>query len=95
LSKAAAIELGPYNIRVNTVHPGGINTDMGNGGADNDDAANAFYAQHPIPRIGRPVEVARMSAFLASDESSYSTGSEFMVDGGWHAGMRLDILPTS
>lgn len=95
LTKASAIELGPYNIRVNTVHPGGINTDMGSGGADTDDAMNVFYKNHPLPRVGQPQEVARMSAFLASDESSYSTGSEFLVDGGWNAGMRLDILPTS
>lgn len=95
LTKAAAIELGHYGIRVNTVHPGGINTDMGAGGAETEEAASAYYKNHPIPRIGRPIEVARMSAFLASDESSYSTGSEFMVDGGWNAGLRLDILPCS
>ncbi|TNF36277.1 MAG: glucose 1-dehydrogenase [Gammaproteobacteria bacterium] len=95
LTKAAAIELGPYNIRVNTVHPGGINTDMGSGGADSTEAMNVFYKNHPLPRVGQPQEVARMSAFLASDESSYSTGSEFIVDGGWSAGMRMDILPTS
>lgn len=95
LSKSAAIELGRYGIRVNTVHPGGINTDMGSGGAATEEAMNVFYTQHPIPRVGRPQEVARMSLFLASDESSYSTGSEFIVDGGWNAGLRMDILPSS
>lgn len=94
LTKAAAIELGRYGIRVNTVHPGGINTDMGSGGAETEAAMNAFYTQHPIPRVGQPLEVARMTAFLASDEASYSTGAEFLVDGGWHAGLRMDILPS-
>lgn len=97
LSKSAAIELGPYNIRVNTVHPGGIYTDMhGAGeGTQPSDEDNAFYVNHPLPRVGLPAEVANMSLFLASDESSYSTGSEFIVDGGWNAGLRLDLLPTS
>lgn len=102
LSKAAAIELGPYNIRVNTVHPGGIFTAMHNVDQQTDDnhsapsdVDNAFYSHHPLPRVGLPEEVANMSLFLASDESSYSTGSEFIVDGGWNAGMRLDLLPTS
>lgn len=97
LSKSAAIELGPYNIRVNTVHPGGIFTDMHGAGENSQpsDEDNAFYAHHPLPRVGLPAEVANMSLFLASDESSYSTGSEFIVDGGWNAGLRLDLLPTS
>jgi 3alpha(or 20beta)-hydroxysteroid dehydrogenase len=54
-----------------------------------------FYTHHPIPRVGKPIEVAKMTAFLASDDASYSTGSEFIVDGGWNAGLRLDVLPTS
>lgn len=97
LSKSAAIELGPYNIRVNTVHPGGIFTDMHGAGENSapSEQDNAFYVNHPLPRVGLPEEVANMSLFLASDESSYSTGSEFIVDGGWNAGMRLDMLPSS
>ena len=87
LSKSAAIELGPYNIRVNTVHPGGIYTDMhGAGeGAQPSDEDNAFYVNHPLPRVGLPAEVANMSLFLASDESSFMTGSELVIDGGWTA----------
>ncbi|NRA42887.1 MAG: glucose 1-dehydrogenase [Pseudomonadales bacterium] len=96
LSKAAALELGPYGIRVNTVHPGGVATEMhAKDGKGSDDSANAFYKDHAIPRVGQPKEVALMSAFLASDEASYSTGSEFKVDGGWSAGMRIPFLPTS
>lgn len=101
MSKSAALELGKYNIRVNTVHPGGIDTDMGTGeGTDigngsSGSAMDVFYKNHPLPRVGKPIEVARMSMFLASDESSYSTGSEFIVDGGWNAGLTMDILPSS
>jgi 3alpha(or 20beta)-hydroxysteroid dehydrogenase len=43
--------------------------------------------------VGRPEEVAHMAVFLASDESSYCTGSEYPVDGGWNAGLRVDRLP--
>ncbi len=97
LSKSAAIELGPYNIRVNTVHPGGIFTDMHGAGSNTEPSEqdNAFYVNHPLPRVGLPAEVANMSLFLASDESSYSTGSKFIVDGGRNAGLRLHMLPSS
>lgn len=97
LSKSAAIELGPYNIRVNTVHPGGIFTTMhgAEGQTEPSEQDNAFYINHALPRVGLPVEVANMSLFLASDESSYSTGAEFLVDGGWQAGLRLSMLPSS
>ncbi len=96
LSKSAAIEFGPHNIRVNTVHPGGVFTAMhGSGDKTEPDAEdNAFYAQHPLPRVGLPIEIAKMSLYLASDDSTYSTGAEFIVDGGWSAGMRLDLLPS-
>lgn len=97
LTKSAAIELGPYNIRVNTVHPGGIFTAMHGAEGKTEPSAedNAYYSQHPLPRVGLPAEVARMSLFLATDEASYSTGSEFIVDGGWNGGLRLDMLPSS
>lgn len=97
LSKSAAIEFGPHNIRVNTVHPGGVFTAMHSAGDKTEpgDEDNAFYTQHPLPRVGLPIEIAKMSLYLASDDSSYSTGAEFIVDGGWSAGMRLDLLPSS
>lgn len=97
LTKSAALEFGPYNIRVNTVHPGGVFTAMHSAGDKTEptDEDNAFYANHPLPRVGMPAEIANMSLYLASDESSYSTGSEFIVDGGWNAGLRMDLLPTS
>jgi 3alpha(or 20beta)-hydroxysteroid dehydrogenase len=95
LTKSAANELGHHKIRVNTVHPGGIDTNMHSTGDEPGEGANVFYKNHALPRVGQPKEVAQMSAFLASDDSSYSTGSEFIVDGGWSAGLSLEFLPKS
>lgn len=94
LTKNAAIELGQYGIRVNSVHPGGIYTSMG--GADflsEEEMSKSVYADFPIPRVGKPSEVAYVSLFLASDEATYSTGSEFVADGGWFTGMRRPGSP--
>ncbi|MFS1526329.1 glucose 1-dehydrogenase [Microbulbifer sp. 2304DJ12-6] len=96
LTKSAAIELGQYGIRVNSVHPGGIYTEMGGASRTSEDDMNrTFYAKHPIPRVGQPNEVAYVSLFLATDEASYSTGSEFVADGGWIAGLRNPEMPCS
>ena len=97
MTKCAAIELGQYGIRVNSVHPGGIFTDMGGKTDVNTDPASmdAYYARLPIPRIGLSHEVANVTLFLATDEGSYCTGSEFIADGGWNAGWRETILPCS
>jgi 3alpha(or 20beta)-hydroxysteroid dehydrogenase len=75
LTKSAALELAPRNIRVNSVHPGFIRTPM---------TARVPEDLVPVPlgRAGDAHEVATFVLFLASDESSYSTGSEFIVDGG-------------
>ncbi len=86
MTKTAALELGKYNIRVNTVCPGGINTKMGNP-FDNEGAdLNAAFKRQAIARIGDPDEIAQMMVFLASDESSYCTGADFVVDGGYTIG---------
>jgi 3alpha(or 20beta)-hydroxysteroid dehydrogenase len=86
LTKAAAIELGPRNIRVNSVHPGSVETPMVMfDGLTRDDFA-PYYDRLPIKRLGTVEDVASMVVFLASDESTYSTGSEFVVDGGQTAG---------
>ncbi|MGI9288001.1 MAG: glucose 1-dehydrogenase [Pseudomonadales bacterium] len=96
LTKSAAIELGQYGIRVNSVHPGGIYTEMGGARFSTEEELNkTFYAEFPIPRVGQPKEVAYVSLFLASDEATYSTGSEFVADGGWFAGMRRPGMPCS
>ena len=86
MTKTAAIELGRFGIRVNAVCPGGINTQMGNPFAQEGDELQRNYAMNPIPRIGEPDEVAGVMVFLASDESSFCTGADFVVDGGYTAG---------
>jgi 3alpha(or 20beta)-hydroxysteroid dehydrogenase len=78
MSKAAAAELGRYNIRVNSIHPGGIVTEMTKASA-----MDAVFAALPIPRRGDPIEVSNVVSFLASDDSSYITGAEIIIDGGW------------
>jgi len=87
MTKVAALELGSAGIRVNSVHPGGVETPMTRpfGEETPPDSAPAYAT--PIPRIGRPEEVASLVLWLASDASSYCTGSEFVVDGGELAGM--------
>ncbi len=86
MTKVAALELGRDNIRVNSVHPGGVNTPMvRRDDVPADAVENAQYDQ-AIPRIGRPEEIAELVLWLASDASSYCTGSEFVVDGGLTAG---------
>ena len=96
LTKSAAIELGQYGIRVNSVHPGGMWTAMGGKGGLSEEKMNEIvYAQFPIPRVGHPEEVAGVILFLATDEGSYCTGSEFVADGGWFAGMRNPMMPCS
>jgi 3alpha(or 20beta)-hydroxysteroid dehydrogenase len=88
MTKAAAQELGRLGIRVNSVHPGGILTRMVLETADTlDPARGERYLQAlPLARFGEPIEISRLVAFLASDDSSYSTGSEFVADGGILAG---------
>jgi 3alpha(or 20beta)-hydroxysteroid dehydrogenase len=86
MTKTAAMELGHDGIRVNSVHPGAIDTDMSNGPEFQAVDRTAHFGALPVPRIGRPDEVAQLIAFLASDASSYSTGGEFVIDGGGLAG---------
>jgi 3alpha(or 20beta)-hydroxysteroid dehydrogenase len=87
LTKVAALELGHDGIRVNSVHPGGVDTPMLSGDVTIDPAQrDAVYGANPIPRIGQPEDVANVVLFLASDESAYCTGGEYLVDGGATAG---------
>jgi NAD(P)-dependent dehydrogenase (short-subunit alcohol dehydrogenase family) len=83
LSAIAAIEGAPLNIRVNTVIPGGVDTEaMRDSYGGNADWAQAVAAAVPLGRFGRPDELASAILFLASDESSYVTGACLSVDGG-------------
>lgn len=93
LSKSLAYELGPRGIRVCTVHPGGVNTQMGNPAGLEGDALNVGYERVPLQRIGEPEEIARASLFIASDDASYISGAELAVDGGWSAGYYQPFLP--
>lgn len=80
LTKNAALDLGRYNIRVNSVHPGVIRTPM----TDDLETPQNHVALH---RVGEPIELSNLILFLASDESSFSTGAEFVADGGETAGL--------
>jgi len=93
LTKSLAYELGTSGIRVNSVHPGGVNTPMGNARGLPADQLSAAFCRVPLQRIGEPNEIANASLFLASDEASYVTGAELAVDGGWGAGYFQPVLP--
>lgn len=82
MSKAAAVELGPKGIRVNMIHPGGVNTEMAGKSEEELDA----YRSVPLQRIGDPDEIAKAAAFFLSEDSSYCTGAELVVDGGMTLG---------
>jgi len=88
MTKAVAGELGQFGIRVNSVHPGGVITSMilSQAEAAGQVDAEAFLKAMPLSRFAEPAEISRLVVFLASDESSYSTGSEFVADGGLLSG---------
>ncbi|MBV1876753.1 MAG: glucose 1-dehydrogenase [Pseudomonadales bacterium] len=94
LTKAAALELAPSNIRVNSVHPGFINTPLFRGGVDaaedrteggGQHFVDGIVRRHPIGRLGEEADIANAVRFLASDDSSFMTGTEVVVDGGYLA----------
>jgi 3alpha(or 20beta)-hydroxysteroid dehydrogenase len=98
LTRVAALELAPRNIRVNAVCPGAIDTAMSNPAqldphanvVDGSEALDAVYSKLvPLGRIGRPEEVARLALFLSCEDSSYITGQPFVIDGGWLAGVSV------
>jgi 3alpha(or 20beta)-hydroxysteroid dehydrogenase len=86
MTKAAAQELGQFGIRVNSVHPGGVLTRMVLDQADSGRDGGRFLEGVPLARFADPAEISRLVAYLASDESSFSTGSEFVADGGLLSG---------
>jgi glucose 1-dehydrogenase len=82
ITKAAAVSLAKYGIRVNAIGPGTINTDIVKAVADNPAAMRKILGRTPMGRMGEPSEVASIAAFLASDEASYMTGQTIFPDGG-------------
>ena len=96
-TKSTALEFGRkgYKIRVNSIHPGLIETDMGQqtfvmrakqvGTNDTEKARQATLALHPIGRLGTASDIAKGIVFLASDDASFMTGAGLVVDGGWTA----------
>ncbi|MCE2390397.1 MAG: glucose 1-dehydrogenase [Proteobacteria bacterium] len=92
MTKTAAIELAPAGIRVNSVHPGAVATPMILGDAVQGTDADEVISTAPLKRMAEPLEIAKLVLFLASDESSYSTGSEFVADGGMTAGHAIAPL---
>ncbi|HJQ44352.1 MAG TPA: glucose 1-dehydrogenase [Jatrophihabitantaceae bacterium] len=92
MTKVAALELGPKGIRVNSVHPGMIDTKMVQdaiGGHEVD--VTPVTKKLALRRVGRAEEIAELVVFLASDRSSYSTGAEFVADGGSTATHALNM----
>ena len=80
LTKAAALDMAGTGVRINCVHPGTIRSPM------SDSAVDDLFVNLPVPRRGEPEEVTRLVMFLASDEASYCTGAEYVVDGGMVTG---------
>jgi NAD(P)-dependent dehydrogenase (short-subunit alcohol dehydrogenase family) len=86
MSKALALELAPLGIRVNNIDPGAIDTPGASNSSMTDEQRKAMLVPIPMKRQGTAEEIANAVLFLASDESSYMTGSTIVVDGGWVAG---------
>ena len=82
-TKALAIELAPRGIRVNTIHPGMIETPLTKGTALSQDVLDEDAKNYPLGRYGKPVEVAYAVVYLLSDATSWMTGTQLLIDGGY------------
>jgi 3alpha(or 20beta)-hydroxysteroid dehydrogenase len=88
MTKAAALDLAPFGIRVNSIHPGPVDTPMIHpAGMDDDEFQSRWRHVVPLARAAQPSEIARVVLFLASNDSSYMTGAELAIDGGRTAGL--------
>jgi len=86
MTEALAVELAPFNIRVNAISPGAIETPMVDLLKTDPKTMEGVLARVPLHRMGKPEEVSNLVLFLVSDDSSYMTGSTVVIDGGWLAG---------
>jgi len=91
LTKTAALELGALGVRVNSIHPGGVDTPLIRDAVPDtvqvtQEMLDAAHSHLPVPRCGRAEDIAPTSLFLASEESAYITGTEIVIDGGMTAG---------
>ncbi|MAG32252.1 MAG: 3-alpha-hydroxysteroid dehydrogenase [Deltaproteobacteria bacterium] len=93
LSKIGAVELARRGIRVNALLPGSVDTKMSAPAPGAEVDREAMLANRPVRRAGRPEELAQAALYLASDESSYVSGAELVVDGAWSVGMLTPGLP--
>ena len=85
LGQSASIELGEFNILVNTVSPGFVNTEMTSQNL-NDAQINIFTKQIPMGRFAESKEISPLVYFLGSEDNSYITGQNILIDGGWSVG---------
>jgi cyclopentanol dehydrogenase len=85
LTKATAMQYAKEGIRVNSVHPGPIETPMTEASRSDPKAREVTLGRIPLGRYGVPDDVAKGVLYLASDEAAYVTGSELVIDGGWTA----------
>jgi 3alpha(or 20beta)-hydroxysteroid dehydrogenase len=92
-TKAAALELGPRGIRVNSIHPGGILTPMSNPQNLPREVYDRGYWIYPAQRAGEPADIGAAAAYLASDDARYCYGTELSVDGGLNAGHYYMAMP--
>ncbi len=93
LTRAAALEAGPFGVRVNSIHPGGVNTPMTNPAGQPQDAVDQGYGFVPARRGCRAEEIALAVNYLASDAAAYCNGTELVIDGGMTAGVYFPGLP--
>ena len=93
LTRVAALEFGLDGIRVNSVHPGGVNTLMTNPMNVDRKEIDAIYNFVPLQRSSQPEEIARGVTYLASDAAAYCNGTELIIDGGMAAGLYFPGLP--
>ena len=92
-TKAAALELGPRGIRVNSIHPGGIVTALSNPTNIPRDLYDKGFRIYPAQRAGDPSDIGAAAAYLASDDARYCMGAELSVDGGLNAGHYYMTMP--